>query len=491
MTQNIVNYANNPTGPELLDDYLAKEQQNNLTSNSGIQRPSYVQAGTKWLDTSSTPWVWKMFDGSSDVILGTVDPTTHTFNATGLDTAVLLTGNQTVGGVKTFSNNPLVPNITSGDNSSKAANTAFVAAGLATKQNTLVAGRNIVISGNEISSTADSRNIGEIITSTIPLTDAGLHLLDGTLLSGSGSYSDFVDYMADLYDGGLSDIFCPAQEWEDSVTNYGSCGKFVYDSVNNTVRLPKYTNEHGALIYKNNSGNSWIKIYEDGWCIQGNITSQSNQSTVSLLKSFVDTNYDVLITTNDSTYANYSYGCAVAKTTSTFDISVIRSGSGITALVYWEAKGYVDVSDYQNAPIYEYVVVANSTKIDIEVDIDEIASDLNGKADVDLSNCTKPHVVETYSSGTDWYRIWSDGWCEQGGEVTVNGSSVSTSVTLLSSYSSTDYSILAGGEDVSGSSVGAVEVGWGLKTTSGFTIARQDGYAGSQRICWEAKGYIS
>lgn len=44
------------------------------------------------------------------------------------------------------------------------------------------------------------RNIGEIITSTLPLVDAGLHLLDGTRLPGDGIYSDFVKYIADLYD---------------------------------------------------------------------------------------------------------------------------------------------------------------------------------------------------------------------------------------------------------------------------------------------------
>ena len=35
---------------------------------------------------------------------------------------------------------------------------------------------------------------------------------------------------------------------------------------------------------------------------------------------------------------------------------------------------------------YYYIVVATSSKTDIQVDIDEIATDLNGKADVDLTN---------------------------------------------------------------------------------------------------------
>ena len=41
------------------------------------------------------------------------------------------------------------------------------------------------------------KNIGEIITSSIPLTDAGLHLLDGSLIQGGGIYDDFVQYIAD------------------------------------------------------------------------------------------------------------------------------------------------------------------------------------------------------------------------------------------------------------------------------------------------------
>ena len=59
-------------------------------------------------------------------------------------------------------------------------------------------GNNILGSGNLVISSGSSRNIGELIQSTTPLTDAGLHLLDGTLISGSGSYASFVTYIAGL-----------------------------------------------------------------------------------------------------------------------------------------------------------------------------------------------------------------------------------------------------------------------------------------------------
>ena len=34
------------------------------------------------------------------------------------------------------------------------------------------------------------------------------------------------------------------------------------------------------------------------------------------------------------------------------------------------------------------------------------------KAGVDLSNCTKPYIVESYYNGLDWYILYSDGTIE-------------------------------------------------------------------------------
>lgn len=232
-----------------------------------------------------------------------------------------------------------------------------------------------------------SRNIGEVVQSTIPLTDAGLHLLDGSLIS-SGSYSAFVDYIGDLYDSGsATNCFCSEADWQTSNTNYGSCDKYVYDSINGTVRLPKRTTEHGDLIKSYSSGSDWYRIYSDGWCEQGGVSQSAGdntQNTIMLLKSYKDTNYSILFAQNAGVEGSYTNGCtAKDKTTSSF-VLVYRTGG--TASFYWQACGYVDVSDYQYSPIYEYIVIATSVKTQIEVDIDEIATDLNGKADVDLTN---------------------------------------------------------------------------------------------------------
>jgi hypothetical protein len=52
-----------------------------LTTHSGTSRPSYAVAGTLWLDTISTPWVLKMYDGADDISIGTVNASTNAFNA--------------------------------------------------------------------------------------------------------------------------------------------------------------------------------------------------------------------------------------------------------------------------------------------------------------------------------------------------------------------------------------------------------------------------
>lgn len=95
-----------------------------------------------------------------------------------------------------------------------------------------------------------------------------------------------------------------------------------------------------------------------------------------------------------------------------------------------------------------YYCVGEVDISDININIAEISSDIQKlqdiKASVDLSNCTKPYVTETYVNGTSGYRVWSDGWCEQWGYWDYNTSvgaakTVITSITLLKTFKNTDY----------------------------------------------------
>jgi hypothetical protein len=329
-----------------------------------------------------------------------------------------------------------------------------------------------------------ARNIGQIIQSTIPLTDAGLHLLDGSVIQGGGSYSDFVDYIAGLVST-HPNLFTTEANWQTSVTNFGSCEKYVYDSVNNTVRLPKYTTEHGYLVKSYSNGTDWYRIYSDGWCEQGgqiNHYSSNQRITVNFLKTMADTNYsiyrDVISTYTSGTTDYYWHGFYSISETG-FECGV--AGDANTCYK-WKVCGYTNIANYKSI-IYEYLVIATSTKTDIEVDIDDVVTDLNNKLDkTDLKpvEC----IIETYRNGTNWYRIWSDGWIEQGGQT----NQTAETITLHKEMADTNYSVSVtckrGTAPVSGE---GDTCGYASSTTQIYTNSGATGYG----VYWEVKGYMN
>lgn len=81
MTQNVLDYSQNPSGNDLMDVFLAGMAENQLTNHSGTSRPSYAKAGTFWIDTTTTPWVLKQFTGTDDLVVGTLDQSALVFTA--------------------------------------------------------------------------------------------------------------------------------------------------------------------------------------------------------------------------------------------------------------------------------------------------------------------------------------------------------------------------------------------------------------------------
>jgi hypothetical protein len=215
-------------------------------------------------------------------------------------------------------------------------------------------------SSNKIATMSDvfSRNIGEIVQSTIPLTDAGLHLLDGSLIYGNGIYADFVDYIASIYNASAN-YFCSESDWQTTVTTYGVCGKFVYDSTNNTVRLPLVTGFTESTISATTLGD----LTEAGL---PNITG-----TFYLAggKEYSLASASGAFTKNKKTGV-WGQGGGEGGTGASISINASRSSS-----IY----GNSETVQPQSVKVLYYIVVANSTKTDIEVDIDEVVTDLNNR----------------------------------------------------------------------------------------------------------------
>ena len=313
-----------------------------------------------------------------------------------------------------------------------------------------------IISG-QATLVGESRNIGQIIPSTIPLTDAGLHLLDGALIQGSGIYSAFVDYIASIYDL-TANYFCTEAEWQTAVTTYGVCGKFVYDSVNNTVRLPKVT----GIIEGTTDVSALGDLVEAGLPnIEGNVALRSSWGNSNNTKNGVF---------KDS----YSYGND--ENTSSSSGTMLNFDASLSNSIY----GNSTTVQPQTIKAFYYIVIATSTKTDIQVDIDEIATDLNGK--VDKSSLQEVQcVVETYVNGSSGYRIWSDGYCEQWCYKD-NWGNIG-SYTFLKPFKDTNYIVVFNGyKDDSTSNLGITS-----RTTTSIVYNNSDAsLQGSMLAC----GYI-
>ena len=94
-------------------------------------------------------------------------------------------------------------------------------------------------------------------------------------------------------------------------------------------------------------------------------------------------------------------------------------------------------------------------------------------------------VIETYSSGSNWYRIYSDGWCEQGGSFTC--SSAGQTLTFLKPFSNTNYVMTAAGGT---NKFGTISFYTRTVTDCKCWISDDDTF-NAGIINWEAKGYAS
>ena len=88
MAQHDFNIAN-ATFPSVRSDINSALTAIN-TTQSGTSRPSSAVAGTIWLDTTNANPTLKLYDGTSDISLATLDYTAHTVNW--LDSTVSITG---------------------------------------------------------------------------------------------------------------------------------------------------------------------------------------------------------------------------------------------------------------------------------------------------------------------------------------------------------------------------------------------------------------
>lgn len=224
------------------------------------------------------------------------------------------------------------------------------------------------------------------------------------------------------WSGRLPACFTDEGQWQQTVTTYSVCGKFVYDPVNNTVRLPKVTGFVEGTTTITNIGD----LVEAGL---PNITGTVHSDYPGNFQG-----------------AFYIYRDAVTG----------NGGSGTDCVAGFDASrsssiyGNSSTVQPQAIKVLYYVVIATSTKTTIEVDIDEVATDLNGKADTDLTNVENigkskmAHSAMPSSTYDEWvvgasgstYTAPADGWVIAQGACTASSgwANLYTSENVNTSY---------------------------------------------------------
>lgn len=214
-----------------------------------------------------------------------------------------------------------------------------------------------------------SRNIGELVYSSLPLSDSELHLVDGSLINGSGSYAGFVTHIASLASNpSYASLFVSEAVWQQTVSTYGVCGKFVYNSENNTVRLPKIT----GIV------EGTINIAALGDLVQEslpNITglssyfSDKSSETSSVSGAFYNASNSTYarLRVSDEVTGNIQLGFDASRSNSTYQNNAKVQPQTIKAFIY-------------------IVMATGGAKTPTQVNVDNVMTDVNGKADKSLSN---------------------------------------------------------------------------------------------------------
>ena len=108
------------------------------------------------------------------------------------------------------------------------------------------------------------------------------------------------------------------------------------------------------------------------------------------------------------------------------------------------------------------------------------------------ARATGATVVDTYVSGTSWYRVWSDGWIEQGGRLAYGSSSTATTVSLLKPMSDTNFhcqvTLFGATSGYNNTVHGVYTTVWNITQTS-FTTQRYT--ANTIQHMWRVEGYMA
>lgn len=273
-----------------------------------------------------------------------------------------------------------------------------------------------------------------------------------------------------------------------------------------------------------NSGATYVAVYELLLKIYNGTETKDGVSVKLSTEAYADT--DFVINTANTTFrlpikVKLASGKAVVGNGMAFGLSygntagsyfglasnLVSSSSGyLTARESYYGSNVGSSTDSGTLPTAgkSLGVTTDLTKSGIETSssglklyfyVGETIQDANlinaGQMSTLISQLRECHVViETYVNGTSGYRIWSDGYCEQWGNIpfTATGGWTAGTITFLKPFKDTNYYINGRGNWSDRQSSG---FGLNSKTTTNFNVTVAINTLTSENGAWIACGYLA
>ena len=190
-------------------------------------------------------------------------------------------------------------------------------------------------------------------------------------------------------------------------------------------------------------------------------------------------NGSIALGRNTKVYANKSYSIAIGCSAECNAYGAIQLG------------GY-NISNTEAGSLYVGLLTSGSTTNNYKllgsngkIPDDRLNTTIARTSDVYTKTDTEVvhTVIETYQNGTNWYRVYDDGWVEQGGRASV--SYTGTDVELLREFTDTNYTVVA----CSAVTSTAPTINVFAVPKNVTTITLGSGVAGASAVSWYACGY--
>lgn len=230
---------------------------------------------------------------------------------------------------------------------------------------------------------------------------------EGCLLADGAEYTkaQFPDLWENFLTGTPKLQTCTYTEYADQIAEYGFCNKFAVDTTNETFKVPT-RNKYRKLVKKIVNSDSWANLYDDGWVEQGGQgIASSGMTTITLPITMANSKYTATTAVVYSGTGGGTIGSQVIKTSTTIAIGARWNGSFNNGLaVDWQVCGYAStIPDSTSNITREFVVVANGTLNQEQMDWSAWASSLAGRAKTDMDNITSTGKENVFNWGMPDY----------------------------------------------------------------------------------------